>query len=1177
MVKVGGNEAFVLSSIESQESIIQSIAIYLRTIPQYINVTSVIDPTDHDQDITVTVLYNGGPAAIIPVPGELKSFESVYQKSLDIFPQVQFLEFMHLWLGSLRLDPASVEFIPSIVKGKVGDAVYRDFRVIDLINNRAYNFERRFELFKKSYEEYARVKNAFDRLDPIPINEFHEDKFIQTIKYRTKDDLYEIFDKLKMNRFVPFASFDNYFKVYNKFKYMSEGWQYTLSDTLFLAIVNGKSAPVNPKDRHFSGCYITKRDSDELVIEIDVNLKSKMNNLLEILIERLKSALDTSSYQMITSEKTAVGGYMVVPDFKIYNKYIFADLILNTSVLNNIFFMDEHLKMTKSRKALHFIMELLGENRHLSATIDEYVIDKSRFKHEKKYPLNTVMLKIQITQVKNEAAVAQFKKIIGKVLTQYVASYNALIQVYKDNVPGFVVEPMRIMASLENQRIGELRPSIYISGYGRKCQSKPKPRIINAEVFNQHPELAPFRDDDGDDDDAQSDSGSDAQSVAGWSNVGEVKQNERLVNLLTDIDDHRYVIRFPKNDINGDWIGCARNSEIIRDPSMKFIYPGMIANNLANEEEHTHLPCCYEQDQREKPNFLAYYEDQKRIIQGSGTYIKKTDKISQAGDLAYLPERLNSLLTYLGESPAFNYYRQGNERTPSSLMSCILWALKGKRPTGQEMEDARNALAASPHLKLCLQSAYDFTYEALQEYVLSFRNYLDPKIFYLALEKMFNIYIVTISLHEFIVPARYRQLYVRLARERVAGRRLVVVIENNGIAGDHLKYPQCELLIHTISTNPKEKFYSFLPSHAFAKNIFIIENQVYSGYAFTKPNVAIERLFPAEITAMGIDSQGKMTIVYFGNICAVTDPLPPLEVDIVTKIRANSKQAVLNFLNESKIVSKSITVDRISCTYGGVNYSFPLAKENTSHLYIYNECRRAARYLQEYMFYMYSRVWLVTGRQPDVIPFVLDKTVVIPDYKYPLVSRQFDLEGPYMQNGKLIVHSRETALRLGYAIRLQLIRREDSIRDYSRHPFIRQYYQVVGDFRKGSEFIIVSGENALREWIAYTAPKYQLLDHPIDVTTPYFIEVKETGTNVINVYLVQPALTYEEAVGITDVWASQGYNDKEAPPRDMDMNRVMNVIYSGTEVKIFGDRDSNVKILIWRANGQLRYGALFNR
>lgn len=1176
MVKVNGVQAFVLSTIESKESIIQTIAIYLKTIPQYIKIISDVDPTNENQDIEVKVLYNKTSDAVIPVPGNMNQIATVYTDALAMFPQVQFLEFIHLWLNSFPIDPDIVEFIPQHVRQKVGEVVYKDFRVDELINNRAYNFDRRFEIFRKSYLEYSAIKQTFDDLQPIPINKFKKDKFIHTIKYRTTDDLYEIFDKLQMNRFVPFASFDNYFKMYNKFKFMSEGWQYTSPDTLYLAIVNGKAVPSSPKDRHFSGCYLSKPEPNLLTVEIDVNLKSKMSNLLEVLLNRFKSVLDTSQYEQESSEQTAVGGYMIVPNFKTYNKYIFADLILNTSILNNIFFMDEHLKMTKTRKALHFIMQLLGEERHLSATIDEYVIGKNEYKqHGKEFPLNTIMLKIQITQVRNEAAVEQFKVIMGKVLTQYNRSYNQLVREYVENVPNFVVEPIRTMVSLENQRIGELRPSIFIPGYGRKCQSKPKPRIVNDDVYLTHPELAPFRDDD-----VYSESGesvSDAQSVAGWSDIGEAKQGGALINILTDIRDHQYVIRFPKNDINGDWIGCARTSENARDPSMKFLYPGMIKNNLENSDEFSHLPCCYEQDQRGKPNFLQYYQDHQRLDRSSGTYIKKTDKISQAGDLAYLPERLNSLMKSLDTSAAYNYYRQGNERTPSSLLSCILWAKDGKRPSKKKIEDARLALADSPDLKLCLQSAYDFTYESLREYVKSFRNYLDPKIFYLALEEMFNIHIVTVSLYDFIVPARYRQLYIRFARKLIQGRHLIVVIENHGIGGDHLKYPQCELLVHTLESKPKDLFYNFLASSQFTRNIFNIEYELYNGYAFTKPNQAIRKLFPARVTAMGIDSQGKMTIIYFGDICAVTDPLPPLNVDIITKIRANRKEDVINFLNESKIVSKRIDSDQITCTYEGVNYTFPLLKGDISQLYIYNECRRAARYLQEYIFFMYSRAWVESGHQPNVRSFVIDNTVVIPNYQYPLVSRQFDLNGPYMRNGKLIVHSQETALRLGYAIKLQLIRRELSIRDYCQHEFIRQYYQVVGDFRKGSDFIVVAGESSLREWIAYTPPKYQLVDHPIDVTTPYFIEVTETKSHVSNVYLVQPTLTYEDAVGVTDVWVSDGYNSREAPPRNMDMNNAMLVIYSGVEVKIVGNRDSAVKILVWKTNNQLRYGALFDR
>lgn len=1170
-MRVNGKYAFTLSLIESASTIREKIAIHLQTLPEYIKVMSEIDPSNDEGNIEVCILYNKEGEGIISKPGNVNGFQKIYRESKENFPIISLREITSLWLTTFALDRASIEHIPSLIQTVVSEKV--DFTVTDLQRDVKYNFEERYQKFISRYKETSEIRETFERLEEYKINDFNQDKYIQKIVYETKDDLYEVLDNMNMTGYVPFASFDNYYKVYKNFKFLDDGWQYTAEDTLFVALLVKKSPSHKPRPVHFTGCYISKPSSDRLVFEIEINTRDKRSNFLSTLESRLFKSIKVDGYRLVERSKAAIGGYMIVPQFNNFNKWIFADLIMNQSILNNIFFIDEHLKMTKTRKAFHFVMETPGEARHLSATIDDIFIDFKEYKrYQPQCKLNDTILKIQITQARSEEEARKFRKIMGKVLTLYNKDLESRVNIYQKYINGFTIDVSRPQLSLENQKLRDLRPDIFTAGYGKLCQPV-KPRIINEKVYEAHPEYAPFS--EGMNDRGSDDDESDADSIAGFSVVSggsdSKSREEKIPDVIDDLEDYEYVIKFPKDDRNPDWFACSSRDSTEADRG--YVFPGLIENKRTeNSEDYSHLPCCYLQDQRDNPKFTSYYSGISRDIRSS-TYIKKTNKICRNGEKAYLPQTAINLLSANDIDKNYVFYRHGADRTPSSFLACLIWATTGKPPSKEGVKQARERLASSDELYTCLQSAYDFTIDTLRSYVSSFRNYLDPKIFYKAFENIFKVNIITINLEGQIVPVRHLQNYIRFSRSLNRFDKLVVIIENHGMRGDGLRYPQCELLIWSDKGDLKKIYYSFLVPSRFSSSLFRLEDQVYNSFSFTFPNLPISLLPPPGIKSIGIDSQGKVSLVYFDNLCAFTDPLPIFLNKIDNTVKINDRKEVEAFIL-GKGGSVRVSDENIIWTYNNINYTFPIRRSDFSYLTIFNNYRRVARYLQEYLYYIYAVELGKRGNIPDINGFIRDVTVIVEDYQYPSVAREFDLKGGYMRDGKLIVQSEEIRLRLGYALYMEIRRRKATLLEYALRPYIRQYYQMVGDFKKASDFVVISGESALREWMTYKTPEYMFSRYPVDTDTPYFIYLHLTEVNTNRVFLVQNCSTYEEAIGLYDAWIRDGYNSMNITPRYQPPADVTLYIMSGKNVYVRGT--GVIQILLWKINNVPHFAALFS-
>jgi hypothetical protein len=346
--------------------------------------------------------------------------------------------------------------------------------------------------------------------------------------------------------------------------------------------------------------------------------------------------------------------------------------------------------------------------------------------------------------------------------------------------------------------------------------------------------------------------------------------------------------------------------------------------------------------------------------------------------------------------------------------------------------------------------------------------------------------------------------------------------------------------------------------------------QWYSGTVKTE-EINKKTLFK-NIVSQGIDSMGKtrtLAIKYKDTILyVITDPLPPLTVPEKSSYNNNDPAKIITFIFDEKLEIISVTPDRYIVSKAGRIYSIPYNVIRSSTLLLYNENQRIARYLQEYAYYMYSLYARENGMNPDNInKFLREKTVVRENYKYPKISRRFNLDGPYVSGGKLIVLNLEMAQRLGYSIELMMRRDTKKLVEYSSYDLIQEYYLDKNDFTPDNNAVILMTDEALRDWISEQNVEYILRNVPTSTESTFYLSLQG------DVALIQCADTFESAVNVARIWNEQGYNSHSVV-EDTDSNYSYYVFESPNEITRYGDNAN--KVIVWREEDELKYGAILS-
>tara|TARA_B110000261_G_scaffold55348_1_gene65215 strand:+ start:10092 stop:13634 length:3543 start_codon:yes stop_codon:yes gene_type:complete len=978
--------------------------------------------------------------------------------------------------------------------------------------------------------------------------------------------LMEVFNSIKLSREVPFASINNYFKILKDFIPL-EDWSYNLPNIIIFKVLQKKEIYESSLDDYID-VYLTISEESQIIISLSLNIGKSYVPLNDLIEKRfMKSLSSIQNIEIIGSEQSGVNGVFYFPQRKM-DRYIMSDLIMNNPIYSSFMSIDESDKATKKKGSLyvHFYSQDFGE---LAFNITEKVSIKNDANLKGKdiyelFKIGSNYIRIKISYADSLEIIEKFQLMLSKLFIIYDQNYEEIKEYYERFLPSLFTITSEVIIEQTKLKLKDIAPEVFVIGYPQKCLDKPT--IISDDE------------------------------------VEDAEQQGKIV------------MRYPKEDE-----GFPQRNYICNNPVAKF--PGLRENPLSNKYLVPFLPCCYKKNQTDKKGSVFrhyFYEEERMESKDNQQNFIKTNKFVQKDNFGALIGDINKIFEVFDIKHDFIYLRKGVSKTKNSFLECILEGLQDRIleipdvEKEQYLQDIREEIGNN--IKICnsgKQEMYDYTSKQINDYLLDFGEYLDPRLTLSILEKYFNCNIYVFNRFGFnsgkIVTPRHAEPFYRFKPTNT--NRSIFIYEHLGSTSDHAKYPMCELIVKWEVGNSTGVETSFGNDSFIVSKIESLYFDMISSYTLNVKNKQI--IFPLKIIdsmQQCFDSYGKTRMLKFNykdqEATLLLSGIPSLTLNSCTNLLPTSisYDLALELIEEYEILIKGKTNNMIIGMSGNVeikipvidisqtddipnikieNYEFP--KNNESSLRNYNNYKKLSRYIVEYSYWLYSKFLLDEDESKDVdkllVKFVDEYIKIIPDYEYSDITKYFSLDCSLLQDRKLVVKSEETLKRLIYNLKVSLRNNNEKIKNYHNRDVIDNFYLEVSDFDKYPIQVILYGENSVAKWL-HQEKSYNKMHDSVFLNTekPYFFKNSLIGEEI---YLVQNTYTLEKAKEIGKIWNIQKYNIGFNPEGITDKLEFIIYRYVNNKnikmYKVRGESNSyNIKIIGYKVEENFAYSVLLS-
>lgn len=768
------------------------------------------------------------------------------------------------------------------------------------------------------------------------------------------EDGLDIFNRAVTSKYVPFIRYNDklgksYFRVYTGGKIETEpNYSITIipstksdkKNTIYMTLWLGDPNSNNsveihdaPRESFFTVIY--RLETNYLTVEapIAIDIKKGLIRNENIAFQRTQSALPS----IVFGEGKEIN---VRGDFDIwgmdFDETSFLDMILLEPIMNVYLYVEENIKpfALKKRLDIHYrsIYSDIDEGKtdteeayisnsaSVSVTLTQNittfeqtvdVIDpNTNQKTTASLPIGVPYIHVNITQAESRTTVNEFIPIFRLLMRYYLDNRQQIIDDYHALLPELAtlntlleqrkrknkaIEPNilaltkkatthhRVNAKIK--RLQEQAPDLFVLNYARRCQCPLQPIIIDNDERDY------------------------------W-------RQKRVGPYLQE----RQIMAFPKDNPKWNFV-C---------PDDNKPYPGVKTNNLSNKDKYPYIPCCFGKDQITEGVNSKYrnYIENKFPANKVGAKAEKkiiTGKILAPGKVAALPRAVENIVKRYSNDFA-DMVRFGVLYTPNSLLHCICVAAPDPNYLEQPTDERKEAYVSRLRLYimnkinpgLLKQELYDYSDEEIISILGDNNKFLDPSLFYRAIEEVFeiNIYVFTplppsgdeTELGAFEIP-RFKIFHARPLR---LNRPTVVLMKTTRIGGlgsDPLEYPQCELIVdYDADNNQIVKLFgpemTEICHSTLQETIRTVTWTLGSNNSFDV-NVNIYyfidhlNLFQLPAVSQFIDYNGKMRAITFdlGNnqlMTVATIPSQPEDLPISTDIHRISADTALHILGGPK-------------------------------------------------------------------------------------------------------------------------------------------------------------------------------------------------------------------------------------------------------------------------------------
>jgi hypothetical protein len=695
------------------------------------------------------------------------------------------------------------------------------------------NLEKDFQKDMEDLDDLETVHNELNKYAEVLYSPIKVDKVTikaapllkSNSKVPTSDDALIMFDQAKTSYNVPYIRYNGegtgrqeLFKLYQgrtdeempDYKIVVPASSQTNKDNSFYFTVwSGKGTLTkSTKESYMKGSY----DLSSNLLTIKTPTEEDINQ--QTIIGKISEAL---SIDITNVTETAISGEFFLFDLDINDIYL-VYMIINTELMGSYLFVKEtNTPYAEKTQLKVYYKSFDGFVEEEEKVAEGYIVNPSsvtvsltqNYSHggevvfiqtetgptKFRLPSGLPYVRAKITQAESLDVANKFAKIFSRLMQFYKTEKANVERLFINYIPELeqplaISKPVKItvkqptgkkgVADSKIERLKEAAPDLFVNGYARKCQCVFQPIVVPDD------------------------------EVDAWRNNTFVyKETVR----------QRQVMSFPPDNPKWNFV-CPNDSAP---------FPGVKLNkDLSNKEIYPCVPCCFKDDQMDPEAFSNYNECYKGKIKkveekpaAKETHKIKTDKILAPGRYGHVPKSIAALISKYSEE-SVDISRLGVPNSVNSLLHCISVAVRDpgylNLSTIAQKEDyvtnIRKIISRQTLPTLVKQEMYDFSYEEIADQLNDHENFLDPSLFYRAVEESYNVNIYVFAppdkeddpgaLGSFDLP-RFKLFHVRAPRPE---KRAILIFKTWGAESDALNNPQCELIVDQDEENNKVT-YSF--------------------------------------------------------------------------------------------------------------------------------------------------------------------------------------------------------------------------------------------------------------------------------------------------------------------------------------------------------------------------------
>ena len=803
--------------------------------------------------------------------------------------------------------------LEEIVKDEFGSFNYivNEFEMTkDNIKN---NVDMNILNYKKDIKLFESYNSSIDVYKEIETSSVQFDKTSISVKFDISTDIYEVFNKLLLSRYVPFACVGDFYKMLKSFK-PPKSWaiKYEKEDLLVMYVYNryveSERNKIKPDSKNYSPVFIypISVNKENYTTTVEMIIESRIDDELkeENLIERIFSSFPLNIKECVYEQNKVEADY-IFPAPCTLEIPLFFDMVMNDPIISQLMVIDERIRTFRERGGIFTYFRYnshVNPKNFMSCRINIGNVESLQQSRAPRLfsSLGGLYISVKMFSVPSSSEALFFRNIINKILQYYFdrkdlikLQYSYLLPDINKILQSFEVREDSVV--VRNKMLKDYDPRIFVSGYRRVCDNQPTILETEDEI------------------------------------------NEAVANS-------RDIMYFPL-------FGESQQRAYVCDYS-SYPFVGLKSNKkLKNQAEFPYVPCCYSKDQKNnsKKNRYKYENEIKEeeiesfVFKGKKSTVFISNKALPRSNDSYglLPELIDKLLRTI-DPKSFpvteknkKFVRTGTLRDKNSVLDAVIMAINdfyyylskveknkdikykqfisSRLPGGilsdifsnyelfdndkksSYLDSIRKELVNYINANTTAQSTYDMETQTLKDYLFDENSYLDIKLIWRILEEVFNINIYLFQRTEenprgVLGSPKFVQEYLQYKKSISSSnnpewRITILLFETIGSEFDVLRYPQVELIksmenIGESDGNVIVKSFSWFgkDNKIFLPRLQKCFNDIYSwgGHA----NLPVPNFFESKPIGQCSDLYGKIRFIQFANnICIMTEPIPPIDKD----------------------------------------------------------------------------------------------------------------------------------------------------------------------------------------------------------------------------------------------------------------------------------------------------------